>query len=323
MTFRVQIPEGFLVCRSLWWGHFEVVEFPPEATHFVEGLCETYGWGYAKETPYFILWNKIVPEDRPQLVPLVIHGIAVVNHGADKLWELIKNLPLSELDLNALYLAVTRNSKDTKRIRAWLAGIQFPPRKELVASLLATPLYVGVALTRASSFEVPVTARVTREVAETILRWLQNAYWSAQEWIRLIAGSGFEDLLTDYENDARVRPVIQEFYARDAAKAWEIFRTAESAEARAAALNTLVRAGDPNAADAVRTALEDPSTVVREAAFDNLTVLPREEYAKWLVHFAYHGLPSDYGETRKCAWYRIQEVITEQELAEFLAQKLR
>jgi len=322
MTFRVNIDDLTVVCRSTQWGDFDIVEYPADAEEFVEWLRATYGWGYAGETPYCLFWNKIVPEDRPQLIPLVIHGIAVVSHGADKLWELIKNLPLSELDLNALYLAATRSSGDTKPIRAWLGDIQFPDRKALVASLLATPLYVGVAVARASSNEIP-TVQVSREVAETILRALPSNYWSAQEWLRVVVGSGHADLLAEHENDARLRPVIQKFYARDADKAWEIFRTAESAEARAAALATLVRNGHPGAADAVRFALNDPSTVVREAAFDNLQVLPREEYAKWLVHFAYHGIPGDYGETQKRAWYKIETIVSEEELVEFLAQKLR
>ena len=247
----------------------------------------------------------------------------MLHSGADKLWELIREFPLSEIDLNALYLAATRNSKDTRRVRAWLEGIPFPSRKELVAKLLETPLYVGLALARASSYEVPVNVRVTREVAETILRWLQNAYWSAQEWIQLVMNSGHTDLIARYKNDARVRPFIEEFYARDAAKAWDIFQNSEDENARATALTTLVRNGHPNAVDAVRTALNDPSVVVREAAFDNLQVLPRAEYARWLAHFAYHGIPGDYGETQKRAWYRIKELISEQELAQFLAQKLR
>jgi len=324
MTFRVQIDADLtVVCRSTQWGDFDIVEYPPESHAFVEWLRATYGWGYAGETPYCLFWNKIVPEDRPLLIPLVIHGIAVVSHGADKLWELIKNLPLSELDLKALYLAATRSSGDTKPIRAWLGNIQFPDRKALVASLLATPLYVGVAVARASSSEIPTDTRITREVADAILRELPNNYWTAQEWLQLIVNSGHADLLAEHEKDADLRPVIQEFYARDADKAWDIFRTAESAKARATALSTLVRNNHPNAVDAVRIALNDSSSVVREAAFDNIDILPRNEYAKWLVHFAYHGIPGDYGETRKRAWYRIKELISEQELAQFLAQKLR
>ena len=323
MTFRVQIDADLtVVCRSTQWGDFDIVEYPAEASEFVEWLRTTYGWEYAGETPYCLFWNKIAPEDRPQLVPHVIHGIAVVSHGGDKLWELIKNLPLSELDLRALYLAATRSSGDTKTIRAWLGGIEFPDRKELVASLLTTPLYVGVAVARASSNEIP-TVQVSREVAETILRALPSNYWSAQEWLRVVVGSGHADLLAEHENDARLRPFIEEFYARDADKAWEVFQTTKDKNARAVALNTIVRAQHPNAAAAVRTALNDPSSVVREAAFDNLQVLPRAEYAKWLAHFAYHGIPGDYGETRKRAWYRIEELISEQEFAEFLAQKLR
>jgi len=323
MTFRVNIDDLTVICRSTQWGDFDIVEYPADAEKFVEWLRATYGWGYAGETPYSLFWNKIVPEDRPQLIPLVIHGIAVVSHGADKLWELIKNLPLSELDLNALYLAATRSSGDTKPIRAWLGDIQFPDRKALVASLLATPLYVGVAVACATSGEIPTNAQISREVADAILRELPRNYWAAQEWLRVVVGSGHAALLAEHENNARLRPFIEEFYARDADKAWEIFRTAESAEARATALNTIVRAQHPNAADAVRTALNDPSSVVREAAFDNLQVLPRAEYAKWLVHFAYHGIPGDYGETRKRAWYKIEQTIPEEEFAEFLAQKLR
>jgi len=324
MTFRVQIDADLtVVCRSTQWGDFEVVEYPADAEEFVEWLRATYGWGYAGETPYSLFWNKIVPEDRPQLIPLVIHGIAVVSHGADKLWELIKNYQLSEIDLNALYLAATRSSGDTKPIRAWLGGISFPSRTEIVASLLRTPLYVGVAVACATSGEIPTDAQISREVADAILRELPRNYWTAQKWIQLVVSSGHADLLAEHENDARLRPVIQEFYARDADKAWDIFRTAESAEARATALSTLVRNNHPNAADAVRIALNDASGVVREAAFDNLQVLPRAEYAKWLVHFAYHGIPSDYGETRKRAWYKITNAISEQEFAEFLAQKLR
>jgi hypothetical protein len=322
MTFRVQTQYGTVVCRSTRWGDFEIMEYPAEATNVVEWLKATYGWRYAEESPYYLVWDRIVPEDKPSLVPHIIHGIAVVDQGENKLWELIKNYPLSELDLNALYLAATRVGK-TMSIRSWLGGIQFPPREELVASLLQTPLYVGVAVARVSSGEVPVTTRVTREVAETILRELPSNYWTAQEWIRLVVNSGFEDLLTDYEKDARVRPFIQEFYARDAARAWEIFRTAESEDARAVALSTLVRTAHPNAVDAVREALNDSSVVVREAAFDNLAVLPRAEYAKWLAHFAYHGIPDDYGETRKRAWCRITDMVPEAEFAEFLCEKLR
>ena len=323
MTFRVQIDADLtVVCRSIQWGDFEVVEYPAEASEFVEWLRTTYGWEYAGETPYCLFWNKIAPEDRPQLVPHVIHGIAVVSYGGDKLWELIKNYQLSELDLNALYLAATRSSGDTKPIRAWLGGIEFPDRKELVASLLTTPLYVGVAVARASSNEIP-TVQVSREVAETILRALPSNYWSAQEWLRVVVGSGHADLLAEHENDARLRPFIEEFYARDADKAWEVFQTTKDKNARAVALNTIVRAQHPNAADAVRTALNDSSSVVREAAFDNIDILPRNEYAKWLVHFAYHGIPGDYGETRKRAWYKIEQTIPEEEFAEFLAQKLR
>ena len=324
MTFRVQIDADLtVVCRSTQWGDFDIVEYPPESHEFVEWLRATYGWGYAGETPYCLFWNKIAPEDKPQLVPHVIHGIAVVSHGEDELWELIKNLPLSELDLRALYLAATRSSGDTKPIRAWLGGIEFPPRKELVASLLRTPLYVGVAVARASSSEIPTDTRVSREVADAILRELPRNYWTAQKWIQLVVSSGHADLLAVHENDARLRPVIQEFYARDADKAWDIFRTAESAEARATALSTLVRNNHANTVDAVRFALNDSSVVVREAAFDNIDILPRNEYAKWLVHFAYHGIPGDYGETRKRAWYKITNAISEQEFAEFLAQKLR
>jgi hypothetical protein len=323
MTFRVVIDDLTIVCRSTRWGDFDVVEHPAEASGFVEWLRATYGWGYAEETPYHLLWDSIVPEDKRGLVPHIIHGIAVVNHGADKLWELIKDFQLSELDLNALYLAATRNSKDTRRVRAWLAGIEFPNRKELVASLLTTPQYVGVALTRASSYEVPTTARVSREVADAILRNLQNAFWSALEWMQLLANSGYEDLIDQYKTDARVRPFIEEFYAHDASRAWDIFNNSKNPDARARALTTLVRSGHSNAVDAVRTALEDTSTVVREAAFDHLDILPREEYARWLVHFAYHGIPGDYGETRKLAWYKIQKIVPEEKLAEFLTQKLR
>jgi len=324
MTFRVQIDADLtVVCRSTQWGDFDIVEYPPESHEFVEWLRATYGWGYAGETPFCLFWNKIVPEDRTRLIPHIIHGIAVISEGADKLWELIKNYPLSELDLNALYLAATRSSGDTKPIRAWLGGISFPDRKTVVASLLTTPLYVGVAVARASSSEIPTDTRVSREVAKTILRALPRNYWTAQEWLQLIVNSGHADLLAEHENDARLRPLIEEFYARDADKARDIFRTAESAEARATALSTLVRNNHPSAVDAVRIALNDSSSVVREAAFDNIDILPRNEYAKWLVHFAYHGIPGDYGETRKRAWYRIQKVVPEEELAEFLAQKLR
>ncbi len=322
MNFRARIPEGILTCRSQWWGDFEITEYPADAAEFVHGLHETYGWRYAEETPFFILWDKIVPEDKPKLVPHIIHGIGVVDSGADKLWELIKDFELSELDLNALYLAATRSGGDTKRIRAWLDGIKFPARQELVASLLTTPQYVGLALARASSYEVPVTTRVTREVADAILRWLQNAYWSALEWIELVVSSGHADLLARYENDARVRPFLEEFYARDAARAWDVFNNSKDENARARALTTLVRSGHPNAVDAVRTALKDKSAVVR-AAFENLEILPKNEYAKWLAHFAYHGLPDDYGETRKTAWFRIIHEVHEEEFAEFLAQKLR
>ena len=324
MTFRVQIDADLtVVCRSTQWGDFDIVEYPAESRDFVEWLRTTYGWGYAGETPFCLFWNKIVPEDRTRLIPHIIHGITVISEGADKLWELIKNYPLSEFDLRALYLAATRGGRKTEQLRAWLGGIEFPPRKELVASLLATPLYVGVAVACASRDDIPMDLRITRKVAETILRALPRKYWTAQEWLQLIVLSGHADLLAVHENDARLRPVIQEFYARDADKAWEIFRTAESAEARAIALSTLVRNNHANTVDAVRFALNDSSVVVREAAFDNLQVLPRAEYAKWLVHFAYHGIPGDYGETRKRAWYEIQKVVPEEELAEFLAQKLR
>jgi hypothetical protein len=323
MTFRVQIDNLSLVCRSQQWGDFDIVDYPAELSRFVEGLRETCGWKYAGETPFHILWDKIVPEDKPQLVPHVIHGIAVVSHGADKLWELIKDLPLSELDLNALYLAAVCGGKDTERLRAWLGGIEFPPRKELVASLLTTPLYVGVAVACATCQDIPITARITHEVAKAILRELPNKYWTAQKWLQLVVNSGYADLLADYEKDAELHPFIEEFYARDAAKAWDIFRVSEDENARAVALNTIVRSGHPNAADAVREALHDSSALVREAAFDNLQVLPRKEHAKWLVHFAYHGIPGDYGETRKRAWYKIEQTIPEEEFAEFLAQKLR
>ena len=323
MTFRVVVPEGTIVCRSTRWGDFDIVEYPAKASGFVQGLRETVGWRYAGETPYHLLWDRIVPEDKLLLIPLIIHGIAVIESDADKLWKHIKNFPLSQLDLYALYIAAERGNRDTKGIRAWLGGIEFPSRKELVASLLENPLYVGVAVARASSSEIPTDARVSREVADAILRELPRNYWTAQEWLQLVVSSGHADLLAEHENDARLRPVIQEFYARDADKAWDIFRTAESAEARATALNTIVRSGNSNAADAVRTALGDTSVVVREAAFDDLSILPRAEYAKWLVHFAYHGIPSDHGETRKRAWYKITNAISEQEFAEFLAQKLR
>jgi hypothetical protein len=322
MTFRVRVPEGTLVCRSTGWGDFEIVEYPAAARGFVEGLLETCGWRYAEETPYYILWDRIVPEDKTKLTPHIIHGIAVVERGADKLWKLVKDLQLAEIDLKALYLAATYNS-DATRIRAWFSGIEFPPRTEIVKSLLETPRYVGVAVACATSSEIPKDFRVSRGVAEAILRELPDKYWTAQDWIRLVVASGHEDLLANYENDERVRPYIQEFYARDASRAWDIFHTAEDENARAAALRTLVRSGHPNAVDAVRTALEDTSSLVREAAFDHLDVLPRADHAKWLVHFAYHGIPGDYGETSKRAWYRIQSVITEEELAEFLAQKLR
>jgi hypothetical protein len=323
MTFRIVVDGTTIVCRSTQWGDFDIVKYPAEASSFVEWLKATYGWEYAEETPYYLLWDKIVPEDKTQLIPLVIHGVAVVNHGGDKLWKLIKDYQLSELDLNALYLVATHGGKDTERLRAWLEGIEFPPRKELVGSLLTTPLYVGVAVACATRQDIPITARITHEVAKAILRELPNNYWTAQEWLQLVVNSGYADLLADYEKDAELRPFIEEFYARDAANAWDIFRTAESAEARAVALSTIVRTAHPNAADAVREALHDSSALVREAAFDNLQVLPREEYAKWLVHFAYHGNPDDHGETRKRAWQRIQKAIPEQELAEFLRKKLR
>jgi len=323
MTFRVAVPEGTIICRSTRWSDFDILEYPAESRDFVEWLRATYGWGYAGETPYHLLWDKIVPGDKPQLVPLIIHGIAVIESDADELWKLIKDFPLSQLDLYALYIAAERGNRDTRGIRAWLGGIEFPPRKELVKALLSTPLYVGVAVARATSGEIPTDARVSREVADAILRELPSNYWTAQEWLQLVVSSGHADLLAEHENDADLRPVIQEFYARDADKAWDIFRTAKSAEARATALSTLVRNNHPHAADAVRIALESSSTVVREAAFDNLQVLPRAEYARWLVHFAYHGIPGDYGETRKRAWYKITNAISEQEFAEFLAQKLR
>jgi len=323
MTFRVAVPEGTIVCRSTRWGDFDIVEYPAKASGFVQGLRETVGWRYAGETPYHLLWDRIVSEDKLLLIPLIIHGIAVIESDADELWKHIKNFPLSQLDLYALYIAAERGNRDTRGIRAWLGGIEFPSRKELVASLLENPLYVGVAVARASSSEIPTDARVSREVADAILRELPRNYWTAQEWLQLVVSSGHADLLAEHENDARLRPVIQEFYARDADKAWDIFRTAESAEARATALSTLVRNNHPNAADAVRIALDDSSVVVREAAFDDLSILPRAEYAKWLVHFAYHGIPSDHGETRKRAWYKITNAISEQEFAEFLAQKLR
>jgi hypothetical protein len=322
MTFRVQAPEGTIVCRSERWGDFNIEEYPASASRYVEGLLITCGWGYGEETPYHILWNKIVPEDKPALIPHIIHGIAVVDSGADELWKLIKDFPLSQLDLCALYLAATRGNKDTRSVRAWLAGIEFPPRAEIVKALLATPLYVGVAVARASSDEIP-DMRVSREVAEAILRELPNAYWTAQDWIRLIANSGYSDLLSDYENNAQLSPVIQEYHARDAARAWNIFQSSGDANARATALHTLVRIEHPRRVDAVRTALQAPSALVREAAFENLDMLPREEYARWLVHFAYHGIPGDHGETRRRAWYKIEQLIPEAEFAELLAQKLR
>jgi hypothetical protein len=323
MTFRVNIDDSIIICRSSAWSDFDILDYPAEASGFVQGLRETVGWRYAEETPYYILWDRIVPEDKPRLVPLIIHGIAVVDSGGDELWKLIKDFPLSQLDLNALYLAATRSSKDTKHIRAWLGGIEFPDRKTLVTSLLATPLYVGLAVARASSNEVPTDARVSREVAEAILRALPNNYWSAQEWLRLVMSGGHADLLAEHKQDAHLRPFIEEFYARDAEKAWGIFQNSEDENARAVALNTIVRAQHPNAADAVRNALNDSSVTVREAAFDNLAILPRAEYAKWLAHFAYHGIPGDYGETRKRAWYRIEKIISEEEFAEFLSEKLR
>jgi len=323
MTFRIRVREGIVTCRSTQWGDFEIVEYPPDAQDFVEWLKDTYSWEYTEGVPYYCIWDRIVPEDKPQLIPHIIHGIALVGRAANKLWELIKDFPLSELDLRALHLAAARPGWDTGHIRAWLGGIQFPPRAELIASLLETPRYAGVVVARASINEVHAATRITREVAEAILRMLPHACWNAQEWLQLIESSGHIDLLAQYEKDTRLHPFIQEFYARDAAKAWDIFNNSEDKSARAVALNTIVRAQHPNAVDAVRDALVDPSTVVQEAAFDNLDILPREEYAKWLVHFAYHSLPGDYGETSKRAWYKIQNIISEQELAEFLAQKLR
>ena len=323
MTFRVTVPEGTIVCYIPQWGQLQIVEYPAEASGFVQGLRETIGWQYAEETPFYILWDRIVPEDRPKLAPLIIHGIAVVEHGGNELWKLIKDFQLSQLDLYALYLAADRGDKDTRGIRRWLEGTEFPPRKELVASLLSTPQYVGVAVARATSREIPVTLRVSRDVAKAILRSLPRAYWTAQDWLRLITNNEYTDLIMQYENDAQLRPIIEEFYARDATLAWEIFRTAESAEARAVALNTLVRSEHPRAVNAVRDALHDSSTLVREAASENIHLLPRDEYAKWLAHFAYHGIPDDYGETRKRAWYEIARIIPEEGFAEFLREKLR
>jgi hypothetical protein len=299
------------------------VEYPAEASEFVEWLKDTYSWEYTEGVPYYRIWDRIVPEDKLKLIPHIIHGIALVSRAANKLWELIKNLPLSELDLRALFLAAARPGWDTGHIRAWLGGIQFPPRAELLASLLETPLYAGVVVARANINEVPTTTHITREVAEAILRILPHACWNAQEWLQLIESSGHIDLITQYEKDTRLRPFIQEFYAKDASKAWDIFWTAGYENARPVALTTLVRSGHPNAVDAVRNALNDSSPLVRRAAFENLSVLPREECAKWLAHFAYHGLPDDYGETKQSAWYRITNAIPEAEFAEFLTQKLR
>ena len=323
MIFRIQIPEGIVTCRSTHWGDFEVVEYPSGASRFVEWLEDTYSWGYTEGVPYYRIWDKIVPEDKPKLIPHIIHGIALVGRAANKLWELIKDLPLSELDLQALFLAAARPGWDTGHIRAWLDGIQFPPRAELIASLLKTPLYAGVVVARASINEIPTAAHITREVAEAILRILPYACWNAQEWLQLIENSGHTDLLEEYEKNTRLRPFIQEFYAKDAEKAWDIFWTAGYENARPAALTTLVRSGHPNAVDAVRNALNDTSTLVQRAAFEHIRILPREEYARWLAHFAYHGLPDDYGETQKSAWLEITNAITEEELAEFLTQKLR
>jgi len=313
-TFRIKN----IVAATRKWGDIRFVDVPDAEQEYARALFRAGFQWTPTENPIVLAWDNIPDEDKPLLVPVIIHGLA--READDRLFRLIENMPLDETDLCALSIAVDDSPLgNAKRARQFLKRVGRPSEEEAVARLIKHPFYVRVLVRRV--FRVP-DVQLERAVAESVIDEIRDgARRMPLRWLRRVVQSGHQDLLERLRG-TQAQYLLDELDAEDASSARAVFEQSSDEAARATALRTLVEAGATDAADLVRKAFNDPADEVKTTALDLAKrVLPAHEYATALVRLAKRDLQDH--EVQAGLRDTIIRLIPEEILAEILTQYLR